>query len=244
MITTVRATGAAWLALAAALALSHGARAAGGAYQVDTADISDVGSCKVESWASFASNQDFFAATNPSCVVDIGRPFELSTQFSRSRADGDWGTAAQPKIKTNLTPTAIGTWGLAAYGAASFDLITGENTAVQVVAPATFRFNDVLRLNLNAGWVWDRVADRHHAFYGAGFDLRTPDNIWTWTTELYGVAGVADTTGSVQPRFQSGLRYRPIDIFSVDVIYGRNLGGENANWITLATIIRFKPDGK
>ena len=43
----------------------------------------------------------------------------------------------------------------------------------------------------------------------------------------------------VEPRFQVGLRWRPIDRFSMDLIVGRNITGENANWITLATSIRF-----
>ena len=46
------------------------ARAANGAYAVDAADIGDAGSCKVESWLSFASNTDFSAVANPSCVVN------------------------------------------------------------------------------------------------------------------------------------------------------------------------------
>jgi hypothetical protein len=35
------------------------------------------------------------------------------------------------------------------------------------------------------------------------------------------------------------VRYRPNEIFSVDLIYGRNIMGENANWITIGTTIRF-----
>ncbi len=38
----------------------------------------------------------------------------------------------------------------------------------------------------------------------------------------------------VKPRWQAGLRFRPVDAFSVDVIYGRNITGENANWLTFA----------
>ena len=45
------------------------ARAANGAYAVDAADIGETGSCKVESWLSSASNTDFTAVANPSCVV-------------------------------------------------------------------------------------------------------------------------------------------------------------------------------
>jgi hypothetical protein len=43
----------------------------------------------------------------------------------------------------------------------------------------------------------------------------------------------------VRPRFQTGARYRPNEIFSVDVIYGHNITGENANWLTIGTTIRF-----
>ena len=46
------------------------ARAANGAYAVDAADVGDAGSCKVESWLSVASNTDFSAVANPSCVVN------------------------------------------------------------------------------------------------------------------------------------------------------------------------------
>src|SRR3954454_11508657 len=81
------------------------ARAANGAYAVDAADISEVGSCKVESWMSTASNTDFSAVANPSCVVDPFRPVELSALTSWSRSDGDWSTSIAPKAKTNLIPT-------------------------------------------------------------------------------------------------------------------------------------------
>src|SRR6185503_3738392 len=92
----------------AALLLVVRANAAGTAYGVDTAEVSEAGNCKVESWLSWASNQDFLAITNPSCGVDLGRPVELSAQIQRSRADGEWGTSIAPKFKTNLIPSGIG----------------------------------------------------------------------------------------------------------------------------------------
>ena len=98
-----------------------------------------------------------------------------------------------------------------------------------------------MRINLNAGWQWDRLADKHYATYGAGADWRTPDNVWTLTGEVFGQLGAAQEVASlVQPRFQLGLRWRPIDDFNMDLIYGRNITGENANWITFATVVRFK----
>ena len=58
--------------------------------------------------------------------------------------------------------------------------------------------------------------------------------------EVFGQLGVRqDAVGVTEPRFQVGLRWRPIDDFNVDLIYGRNVYGENSNWITLATVVRF-----
>ena len=228
------------VAVTAALWSSE-ARAAGAAYAVDTAEVGDPVNCKVETWVSTASNHDFFAATTPTCVLPLFRPVEFSTQFSRSRAEEEWASAAIPKLKTNLVPSAIGSWGIALSGAAAYDLNTHENTALFATVPATLRLSNVVRVNLNAGWQWDRLADQHYATYGVGADWRTPDNVWTVTAEMFGQLGARqDAIGVTEPRFQLGLRWRPVDEFNMDLIYGRNLAGENANWITFATVVRFK----
>src|SRR5712664_1938435 len=120
-----------------ALLMSGDARAANGAYAVDAADISEVGSCKVESWISTATNTDFSAVANPSCVVDPFRPVELSLLTNRSRGEGDWSTTIAPKAKTNLVPTGIGKFGFSFYAGGQFDAMTGENVAAFAVVPAT-----------------------------------------------------------------------------------------------------------
>src|SRR4029079_9200900 len=141
-----------------------------------------------------ASNHDFLAATSPACVVNMFRPFELSSQFSRARADTEWATAAAPKIKTNLVPTAVGSWGFAISGTATYDLTAQQNTALAITVPATLRLSSVVRINLNAGWQWDRVAGQHYATYGAGIDWRTAAHVWTLTGEGFGQRG-APTEG-------------------------------------------------
>src|SRR5881409_2379570 len=125
------------------------ARAANGAYAVDAADISDVGSCKVESWLSAASNTDFSAVANPSCVVNPFKPVELSMLTNRARSDGEWSTTIQPKAKTNIVPTGIGKLGFSIYAGGSFDALTGENLTAFAVIPATFRLNENMRININ-----------------------------------------------------------------------------------------------
>src|SRR6266705_4029796 len=136
------------------------ARAANGAYAVDAADISEVGSCKVESWLSAATNTDFSAVANPSCAVNICRPVELSLQTVRSRSDGDWSTTIAPKAKWNLVPTGIGKFGMSFYAGGSFDAATGENLTAFAVVPVTYRLSETMRINLNGGWLWDRSVDR------------------------------------------------------------------------------------
>jgi hypothetical protein len=241
-------------AAAAILAgLSAGeAQAANGAYAVDAADIGEAGSCKIESWLSSASNTDFTAVANPSCVVDPFRPIELSMLTNRARSDGEWSTTLQPKAKTNIVPTGVGKLGYSIYAGGSFDALTGENLTAFAVIPATFRLSETMRINVNGGWLWDRSVDRHYLLYGIGFDWKFTDTL-QWTIEAFGQAGQeafgqagqSVTPSVVQPRFQTGVRYRPNEIFSVDLIYGRNITGENANWITLGTTIRFPvPGGK
>jgi len=232
------------VAAAAVSLLANEARAANGAYAVDAADISEVGSCKVESWISAATNTDYSAVANPSCAVNIFRPVELSLQTLRSRSDGDWSTTIAPKAKTNIAPTGIGRLGFSFFAGGSFDVLTGENLSAFAVVPATFRLSETMRINFNGGWLWDRTADRHYLTYGLGFDWKFTD-VLQWTIAAFGQAGSSDIASVVRPRFQTGIRYRPNEIFSVDVIYGRNITGENANWITLGTTIRFPvPEGK
>ncbi len=216
------------------------AEAAGGAYAVDTADVNEAGSCKVETWISAADNMDRLGVVNPACVLNVGREVEFSAQISRMRSNGELSTSIAPKMKTNLVPTAVGSWGFAGEFGASIDALTGENTSVFAYVPATYRFSDYVRVNLNGGWNWDRTADRHYFTYGAALDVRLTEVV-TWTGEVFGQAGTADDPNIVRPRFQTGLRYRPIETFSLDVIYGRNITGENANWITVGTTFRFPP---
>src|SRR3981189_3884266 len=119
-LTGIRIALVATSAVSAFLA-SDDARAANGAFAVDAADIAEVGSCKVESWLSTATNTDFSAVANPSCAVNIVRPVELSMQTVRFRSDGDWGTILAPKAKWNIIPPGIGKLGVSFYAAGAFD---------------------------------------------------------------------------------------------------------------------------
>src|SRR3981081_4598443 len=206
-LTGIRIALVATSAVSAFLA-SDDARAANGAFAVDAADISEVGSCKVESWISTATNTDFSAVANPSCVVDPFKPLELSLLTNRSRGEGDWSTTIAPKAKTNLVPTGIGKFGFSFYAAGQFDALTGENLTAFAVVPATFRLSETMRININGGWLLGRTVDPHYLTYCLGFAWKFTE-VLQWTSEAFGQAGASDIQSVVWPRFQTGVRYRP-----------------------------------
>jgi hypothetical protein len=228
----------------AALGPGNQARAAGGAFVVDDAAIDDPGACKVESSLSFAGNRDFIAMSTPACVVQFFKPVELGMIALRTRQDGVWSTSVVPKAKMNILPVEAGKFGLAISGGSAFNVLTGEYTGSFVNIPVTYTFSDAFKINVNGGWIYERGNDQHMLTYGAGFEW-IPAKPFTILAEVFGVPGApAETRGAREPRFQAGLRVTPIDTIDFDVIYGRNIGGENANWITVGMNVRFPVPGK
>ncbi|BAT60707.1 hypothetical protein GJW-30_1_03256 [Variibacter gotjawalensis] len=227
------------LVVALAGCATRDAHSSGSAYQVDTAEVSEAGRCKIEGWTSFGGHGDFFSAVSPACSMYFLRPIELGAQFSRSRIDGEWATTAQPKLKVNFIPGEIGKFGVGFTVIPQIDLITGELTAIAFNAPFTMRTSENTRFNVNVGWTHDRQTSKDFLTYGFGLDIRTPKNDWIFTAEVYGQLNSGVQGPEVQPRFQVGIRYRPIDPWSIDLLYGRNITGEGNNWITVATTYRF-----
>lgn len=230
----------AFIALGTTICVASPATAAGTAFGVDTAEVSDPGNCKVEAWSSRANNQthDWLATVNPACVIQAFTPTEVSVQITRSRFDSEWATTLSPKVKAKLVPTAIGSFGFAAAAGGTYDATADELSTVFAYIPATLRLSEVFRINVNAGWQRDNAANRDFATYGLGFDWRITQTV-IFTGETFGLIGDAGSVFETRPRYQAGLRYRPVDQFSLDVIYGRNINGENADWITVGTTIRF-----
>ncbi len=229
------------------LALSGPVRAAGGAFAVDDAEVGKPGECKVESWVSFAGNGDFIGVTSPACVANLGRPVELGAQYQRSRSGGEWGTSLALKAKTNILPVETGKLGLGLAIAAPFDLITQQSSGFAVNAPATFEVSEQFKINVNAGWLYERVDQLHWFTWGAGFEWQFAEKL-TLIAEAFGQLGrlPAVEEGDPpppnslrEPRLQAGLRFTPVEAVDLDLIYGRNITGENADWLTLGVNVRF-----
>jgi hypothetical protein len=227
--------------------MSGAVQAAGGAYAVDDAAIDDIGACKVESWASFASNSDFAAVSTPACVLPfVFKPVEFGLQAARTRVDHEWGTSLTPKAKMNIVKPGVGNFGFALSGGTTFDALTGENTGSYVNIPVTYTVSETFKININGGWLYDRIAALHYVTYGAGVEwMPVKDGPITLLAEVFGLAGPqGDPRTITDPRFQAGIRITPIETADFDIIYGRNITGENAHWLTVGLNVRFLPPKK
>lgn len=245
-----RAPARAWRRLLVTLGLALApapALAAGGAFVVDDAEVGKAGECKVESWVSVATNHDMAAITQPACVVNFGAPVELGGAVGRFRSGDEWTTTGGPKAKVNILPIATGRVGLALAGAASWDFSTGQYQGQILYVPLTYQVNDDFRINLNAGWQYDAPTKLSYAYWGAAFEWTFMKPL-TLVGEVFGLYGnlppfeddEAPSSRSIrQPRAQIGLRLTPVDSVDLDLIYGHNISGENAHWLTVGVNLRF-----
>jgi hypothetical protein len=216
------------------------AHAAGGAFATEDADVEEPGSCKVESWTSFADNRDFIGVVAPACVVNLGRPVELGAQGAHFRSAGAWGTTFGFKGKLNLNPVDPGKLGLGLISGFTYDVTGRAVNNVFVILPVTWQVHEQVRININGGLQADPGAGTQAALWGVGFEWKFVKPL-TLIGEVFGIAGGDE---SAKPRAQIGLRMTPRESFDIDVIYGRNITGENANWITVGLNVRFNVAGK
>ena len=86
---------------------------------------------------------------------------------------------------------------------------------------------------MNGGWSFNSAIDTSHLTWGASVEW---DFVKSWTL----IAEVFGQTGNLtEPRMQFGLRYAPTKAVDVDIVYGHNITGEQANWLTAGVTVRF-----
>lgn len=227
------------------LAAPREALAANGAVAVDDTDVDPVGACKVDSWASFASNRDRIGVVSPGCVFNFGRPVDITLGLQRARADGSWGTSAGVKVRTLLIPGDVGKFSLLFSAGTTYDLQDGGLSSALVNIPLTFQALENLKFNMNGGWLYDRPNELHWATWGAGFDWSVSERV-SFIGEVFGQLGhnIVDQPHANDARAQFAFRLKPNENLDFDVIYGRNITGENTNWITVGLNVRFNAFGE
>lgn len=209
----------------------------GGAYFVDDAEIGKVGSCETETWSSFAANSDRITVFSPACVFNLGTPVELGTNLVSTRGGGDPGGSISATAKTVLLAPNQGTFGVAVSGAVVYDPIAYTASGAIFNIPITFDITKDLRLNVNAGVQYFANSQAWAPTGGLGVSWNFIKK-WSVISEVFAIGGPAQTN----PRWQSGIRYSPLKAVDFDLIYGRNIAGEQSNWITLAVTMRYGDD--
>lgn len=210
-----------------------------GDFFVDDYEVDEVGTCNVESWISFASNKDFMAVTSPTCVVKIGIPVEIGAEYQRNRESDAWKTSGAVSGKITLLPMTNGI-GVGLAGQTNWNLLSGASTGGNIYVPVTFDVGHNLRWNLNGGYLYDATTKFSYATWGTSLEWQFHPKV-ALIGEIFGQAGpTGETISTTQPRFQTGIRYSVTSNTDVSLIYGRNINGENANWITLDVNFGFK----
>ena len=185
-------------------------------------------------WSSFAANGDRIAVFSPACVVNFGAPIELGTNVVNLRSDGQGDTIATLTAKTVPIPIGPSGFGLAIAGAVIYDPGHQTGNGFIVNVPVSFDFSKSVRININFGAQYNDGDPRGlFATGGVGVSWNFVPQ-WSVISEVFAIMG----PGQSNPRVQSGLRYSPTKDIDWDLIYGRNLTGEGANWITVALTIR------
>ena len=253
--TIIMETDSRWPALASivlvvgVLLLPARADAAGGAFVVDDAVIDDPGKCTGQFWTSAASNHDFIAVAYPTCVVNLGTPVELGALMQRARSADVWSSSGTFTAKTNFIKADKNPFGVGLAAGVTWDLISGANTGGYVYVPVTVPVNDKVKINVNGGWQYDNVAKISYATWGAGVEwILDKDKKLTLLGEVFGQAGALPAVNPgdppspnsiIEPRTQIGVRFAPNEKFDIDLIWGHNITGENAQWVTLGLNVRF-----
>jgi len=148
--------------------------------------------------------------------------------------------AARSAARSRCCPLTKGV-GIGLSGQANWDLLTGTSTGGNIYIPVTFDLGHDVRLNINGGWLYDGAAKLNYVTWGAGIEWKMTKNL-ALIAEFYGQCSpLSDPPSTTDPRFQAGIRLTPINNLDVNIIYGRNINGENAHWLTLGFNIGIDP---
>jgi len=215
------------------------ARAAGGSYMVDDFDVNDAGICTLEASYGAARNGDIIAASTPGCGFKLGKlPMEIDGEFQRTRASDVWTANAGTTVKAVLLPMTNHV-GIGLSTTALWDTTTGASASTNINLPVTLELTNQLRLHVNGGWLYDRGFGQSFATWGISPEY-TLNRYVQLTVELFQQSGKTVDPRTVNtPRLQTGVRLSPTDKLDIDVIYGRNINGENAHWVTVGFTVEF-----
>lgn len=232
LITTSpqRAIASASLLFLAIVLLAPCARAGGGAHVVDDATVEVPGTCHLESWVTRNDPRRGLVNLSPACTREAWPSLEIGASLQHAW-DGNRSTSVGPALKLNLRPVERG-MGLALAVAGAWNLDTGRFETASIIVPVTMPVNELLRININGGWIYSHAdAHRHAAFFGGQVEAQLASD----------VSAMAEIFGRDRGRAagQIGLRWNPsAGPVDIDLLGGRRIDGTSPSAVTLGFTIR------
>ena len=224
------------LGLIVLIAMVSKAHAAGGSYVVDDGAINDPGQCNVDAW--FTANRHDGSTHNqtlsPACTFTGMPSVQWTAALSRADTASSGETQVNPQAKAQVfTQKDLGLE-LAVSAGAHFALDRQHTfDGADFNIPLTWQPVEALRLNLNAGWThaYNDGDQKHRLTWGTGFEYQVAPAL-TLIAERYGQEG-GDQAWQAGPRFHLG------EFVDVDVVVGRSLIADQAQWLTTGATVRF-----
>jgi hypothetical protein len=206
--------------------------ASGNEHVIDDAAVETPGVCHLEAWTTRFSPRQGLLNLSPACTRRAWPRLELGAGIQRAwAADGTSDILVGPALKLNLMPEETGL-GLGLAGSAAYGVRAGRLESASLLVPMTIPVSQRLRVNLNAGWSYGRIATRRSAaFYGAQIELALPHDV-TLMAEGF-------RRGGGDPGGQLGLRWNPGGgRFDLDLVAGRRVDGESPRAVSLGITVR------
>ena len=201
---------------------------AAGAYVVDDADIVDPGKVQVESWFSHGSNRDNLGVADVAYQALPHTEITIENGYDSNAGNGVDILSAQAKYQWH-PDDAHGFAGSAVFGMDRS--LTNGSSLFYAYVPSSLSFGDVLDINADLGWEYDSNAGTNFVTWGVGTELHA-DEHWSLVSEVFG-------KNNELPGEQIGPRYSFSDDLQFDAVYGRNISGVPANWMTFGVTATF-----
>ncbi|NWN47484.1 hypothetical protein HT121_07445 [Pseudomonas sp. MAFF 301514] len=218
------------------IALLSKAHAAGGSYVVDDGAINAPGECNVDAWYT-ANRHDSSTHTqtlSPACTFAALPSVQWGAALSRATSTDKGETQVNPQLKAQLWSREDLGLEMALSAGAHFALDRHHGfDGADFNFPLTWQPLTPLRLNLNAGWshAYNDGDQKHRLTWGTGFEYQVAP-LLTLIAERYGQEG-GDQAWQAGPRLHLG------EFVDVDLVVGRSLIGDRAQWLTTGATLRF-----
>ncbi|WET07845.1 hypothetical protein [Pseudomonas sp. D3] len=214
------------------ISLLSKAFAAGGAYVVDDGAINAPGECNVDAWYS-AQRHDGSThneTLSPACTFNALPAIQWGATLSRANRE----TQVSPQVKAQMMSRQdLGLEMAVSVGAhVALDRRHAFDGA-DFNVPLTWQPLGALRLNLNAGWThtYDDGEQNHRLTWGSSVEYQVAHSL-TLIVERYGQKGS-------EQAWQAGPRFHIGPLVDVDVVVGRSLVAERAQWLSTGATLRF-----